>query len=1315
MGDDGYKLITNFEATVASWPIFKTKINAFFEARELDYILNTDLLDKSTSIPLTTLAQERRRKDDLKVKSFLLNKLSDDAIRLVGDAKTGHEMWTRLATQYESNSMQSKISRLDRLLDMKYDSSRDVSACLGSLASQINVLKQTGTLDWDELFTVSALRVFSRAEGFGNLIAALKTQDSSHITRERVTRLITERALELNDPSQGKQQTKPEPKSAFNNRDRNSKLTCNNCHKTGHVKANCWARGGDAEGKGPNQNKTATKIANQNSKNDHLKDKEPKQALNYAFIVGSNNISDEKWLLDSGSTQHYSKDKSVFTNFEAIQDKLHVGNGQEVAIEGKGDVTFVFNNPVRSITLTDVYYAPDLECNLISESRMDSHGLTETTAKGRKEFRNNDGILILSAKLTKGHYCIDGSVVPNKNTVHSSYITSLQQWHARMGCLHTKALEVLKKQELINGYDYTGSSDFKCEICIRAKSTREPFKTSTNPPAKHPMDLIHMDIAVINIPGRNLEKYALMIVDDHSSCKIVFPIANKSGETILKEVKSRLGWAERVTNRKLKAVRTDNAKEFKHGQFSDWLQTNNIEQQYSVKYEHEQNGKIERTNRTILDKARCMLLRSNLPKKFWPDALVTAAFVANRSPVYNMDSTPIEAFTDVKPTLKKVRVFGSLAWAHVENEKLTGRNKLNERAVSFRLIGYAQGGHAYKLINQSGEVVIAVNVQFDEENLKGTFSNYGNNQGESTSKTIVDELDDDESSGSEIDEVNQENTKVMPETPRRDFTIDLPIEPSPDRTPRRSERLKSKTTHICYINESDYVEKTHPKESKEAKQLEFNTLKRFGTFELTSLPPDKKLLGGKWILKEKSDGRIKARWVVKGYKQVEGIDYTETYAPVARISTVRIALTLAVQLNLNIIQFDVTAAYLNGYMEEEVYTVQPLGFEKGKNLVARMVKSIYGSKQGARNWNKRLNEEMAKLNMKPLQSDNCVYIHGTLKEVKNFVMAIIYVDDILLLSHNSATSISNKIEKELSTIFEIRKVSTGPKYEYLGIEIHRKADCINLIQSKLSKKILERFELGGEKLWATPMDSTYVLGQAIEGESRTNEPYRSIVGSLMYLATSTRPDISFAVGMLSRFLENPGEKHWIAAKRVVGYIRGTLNNGLCFKKDKLIEVQGWSDSDWAADTETGKSVGGYCIKLAGCLVSWKSKRQRTIATSSTHAEIEACYNGTLEGLWINGLLKELGMEGMEPTLWNLDNQPMIAVINSERNIDRVKHLLVKVYYLRQLIESQQIKTTYCPTGEMSADIFTKPIAATLFNRHKHGIGVLESLHDKGEC
>ena len=147
MGDDGYKLIANFEATVSSWPIFKTKINAFFEARELDYIINTELTDKSSSA-VPTLASEKRRKDDLKVKSYLLNKLSDDAIRLVGDAKTGHEMWNQLANQYESSSMQSKISRLDRLLDMKYDSAKDVSACLGSLASQINVLKQTGTLDW---------------------------------------------------------------------------------------------------------------------------------------------------------------------------------------------------------------------------------------------------------------------------------------------------------------------------------------------------------------------------------------------------------------------------------------------------------------------------------------------------------------------------------------------------------------------------------------------------------------------------------------------------------------------------------------------------------------------------------------------------------------------------------------------------------------------------------------------------------------------------------------------------------------------------------------------------------------------------------------------------------------------------------------------------------------------------------------------------------------------------------------------------------------------------------------------------------------
>ncbi len=426
--------------------------------------------------------------------------------------------------------------------------------------------------------------------------------------------------------------------------------------------------------------------------------------------------------------------------------------------------------------------------------------------------------------------------------------------------------------------------------------------------------------------------------------------------------------------------------------------------------------------------------------------------------------------------------------------------------------------------------------------------------------------------------------------------------------------------------------------------------------------------------------RFKARLVAQGYTQRHGLDYDETFSPVVRNETVRAVIALAAKHNLILHQMDVKTAFLNGELQEEVYMRQPEGFEVGDgHLICKLRKSIYGLKQSSRCWNKKLNESLCKLNFVQSTSDPCLYVSQ-----EGMAFIAIHVDDLIIAADSDDHM--DRIKRAIAGVFEMKDLG---KLEYvLGVHVIQRDDCVWVNQAGYTHKVLEKFQMDNAKPVSTPADPGEKLTKDDDSEPFSTELYQSAVGCLLFLSTWTRPDIAYAVGNVARFCSKPTKRHWVAVKRIMRYLCGTVNYGLCYDRGNQDECTGYSDADWGGDIDTRKSTSGYVYKLAGAAISWKSKKQASVAISTAEAEYMALASATQEGVWLQKILEDFG-EPTVPIVIHEDNQAAIAMTKNPQYHGRAKHVSIKYHFVRDLVEQNKVKMVYCPSEDMIADILTK--------------------------
>ena len=475
------------------------------------------------------------------------------------------------------------------------------------------------------------------------------------------------------------------------------------------------------------------------------------------------------------------------------------------------------------------------------------------------------------------------------------------------------------------------------------------------------------------------------------------------------------------------------------------------------------------------------------------------------------------------------------------------------------------------------------------------------------------------------------------------------------------------------------------------------------TWTLCDLPPGRKSIGTKWVFKIKVDGnnnieRYKCRIVAKGYSQIAGLDFDQTFAPVVRIESIRCLLALGAYHNLHMLHIDCKTAFLNGQSDLELYVDQPEGFidERYSNKVFRLNKSLYGLKQAPRIWYLLLCSAITSLGFTALESDPSIYM----SRQTNVIVAV-YVDDILVLAPNS--NLSTEVYHGLAKHFKVE--NKGPPRTFLGLNIIRNARYLAINQTGYIHRMLERFKMTGAYTAETPMDASLPLLKAQENDRLANvQEYQELVGSLNHASIFSRPDISFAVSQLSQFLTKPTATHMVAARRVLRYLKGstTLSIVYQFRHPSNLNIYGFTDASWAGDKNDRKSVTGYIFMIAGGAVSWTSHKQSTVAQSTLEAEYMALSDASREAIARSHLFHELSINIPSPLLVS-DNQGALAIAENPTNYQRAKHIDLRYHFIRHALENGQIRIDYVHTAQQPADALTKALGPQKF---QHLLGLM---------
>lgn len=520
---------------------------------------------------------------------------------------------------------------------------------------------------------------------------------------------------------------------------------------------------------------------------------------------------------------------------------------------------------------------------------------------------------------------------------------------------------------------------------------------------------------------------------------------------------------------------------------------------------------------------------------------------------------------------------------------------------------------------------------------------------------------------------------------------------------------------LSFLGQADPCEPFEPRTLQEAKdsgqweqweraiQEEYQSLVENGTWVEQDCPSNRQALTGKWVFKIKRGAygeilRYKARWVVRGFEQKEGLDFHETFASVVKPMSYKAIFALAAAYDWEIEQMDVKTAFLYGNIDEDIWIELPTGC--GVSGMAKLRKALYGLKQSPRVWYNTLATFLASLDFKPLDADSSVFC-------RDGTIIAIYVDDLLIAGASKPDI--DKIKASLSERFKMSDL--GACHFYLGMEVirDRPRRTLRLSQKAYIEKVLQDHGFGSCKPVSTPMETSSRLVPADpnhQADQTFRRKYQSIVGSLMYAMLGTRPDLAFAVSAVSRFSSNPDKTHMRAVERILRYLHDTADMGLVFR-GTLQPLSGYTDSDWAGDPDTRRSTSGYVFSLGSAAISWSSKRQPTVSLSTCEAEYIGQTNATKEAIWLQGFLKQIdpGDPGLGATIIYGDNQGAIALAKNDQFHGRVKHIDIQHHFVREKLAEGRIDLRYVPTSEQVADGLTKALCRDKFVVFRKAVGV----------
>ncbi|KAJ9535780.1 hypothetical protein OSB04_un001068 [Centaurea solstitialis] len=987
------------------------------------------------------------------------------------------------------------------------------------------------------------------------------------------------------------------------------------------------------------------------------------------------------------------------------RSNLRVGEGTMLVAEAVGSYSLSLPSGLV-LELDTCYYVPKMIKNVLSFDLLVDQGFYyKYDYKMISCFKND--MFYFKATPSNGLYILNLQESNNEIYHISKRSKDIEDqtyhWHCRLGHINKKRVELLQKGGLLGTFDFKPFSN--CESCLSGKMTKHPYNKD-NERANDLLEIIHTDVCgPFSHEARGGYRYFITFTDDFSRYGYVYLIRHKSEP--FEKFKEFHSEVQNQLDRKIKFLRSDRGGEYLSLEFDSHLRECGIVSQLTPPYTPQMNGVSERRNRTLLDMVRSMMCRSTLPVSFWGHALVTAANILNKVPTKSVEKTPYELWTGKKPKLSFLKIWGCEVYV-----KRTTSEKLKPKSDKCFFVGYPKNTLGYYFYNPSeNKVFVARNGEFLEEKFLSQ---------ENTRNDIDLQIVEEETPEPIVEPVTQQgNVETQPETVEEVQTQDL----------RRSTRIRQEPDrYLGFLVSQDggdlneptsYGEAVSGDESEqwqEAMKAEMQSMYDNQVWELTDLPHHCRAVGRKWVFKKKTDmdGNVhtfKARLVAKGFTQTHGIDYDETFSPVAMLKSIRILMAISAYFDYEIWQMDVKTAFLNGKLTEDVYMQQPEGFvdPKNPNKVCKLLKSIYGLKQASRSWNLHFDERIKEFGFAKSEFEPCVYTKFS-GSIVTFL--VLYVDDILLIGNDIPTLQS--VKAWLSKCFQMKDL--GEAAYILGIKIYRNRSrwLIGLSQGTYIDKVLKRFRMDESKKGFIPMQHGIVLSKAQCPESSQDKdkmksiPYASAIGSIMYAMLCTRPDVAYSVSVTSRYQQNPGEAHWVAVKNILKYLRRTKEMFLVFGgSEDEISVTGYSDASFQTDRDDYRSQSGYVFTLNGGAISWKSSKQDTIADSTTEAEYIAASDAAKEAVWLRNFITDLRVVASisRPVDIYCDNSGAVAQAKEPREHHKSRHVLRKFHLIREIIGRGDVRICKIPTDENVADPLTKPLARVKHETHANSIGM----------
>lgn len=1053
----------------------------------------------------------------------------------------------------------------------------------------------------------------------------------------------------------------------------------------------------------------------------------------------------DSFLIDSGCQVHMTCIRSIFTHLEEVFPPIIIKGIGDAGVVASARGTIALPVEIDGVLswfyLSGVLYAPELRRNLISSGALMEAGMhLQLGLAGATVFSDSSCSLPLARAVFRDRLWMletRADILSVQTAVAANVATTGVSWHKRLGHVGVAVLKQLSTSGSIGKLSKSDIDEIaNCRVCVLGKGARLPFAASVSTSSSAPLELIHSDLCGPHDPTVGGARYTACFIDDYTRMAWVFLLKTKDELTrTFIRLRAHL---ELFTPHRIKTLRTDGGGEYLSHVLADHLADAGILHQTSCPNSSQQNGVAERFQRTLYDRVRCMLSEADMSWGWWGEAALTATYLYNRTPhsFLSANATPLSFWTNAPVSLAHIRVFGTTCFA-IDTSK--HRKKSSARATECRLLGYDAPSKAYRLQEKgSVRVIRSRDVIFHEDRLDASTETSLpapavplEVDASPTESTALDDAVVPDSVGVLDDSVGGSGDSVggaeedLPDD-IGDEMAPLPLAPP---SPRRSKRIRKKTkkaqemeavqTNVAEAPKS-YREAMSGPESEEwsgALGEEFGSWKEKDVYEVVKRPVDEEIIPSLLLFKRKTDEvgeevRKKARCVARGDRQSsEPSDSSLLTAPVARAASLRTMAAVAATRDCEFQQMDVKTAFLHAPLSKPVYLSIPCGFPSSEllpgipraNQALRLKRAVYGLREAPASWYKHCTGILRDNGFVRSDNDHCLFslpFPGS----PDLCHVLIYVDDFTLLT--KSVEQMTWLKDLLASLFDLKDL--GAANQVLGLEIirDRTAGTLKITQRKFARQLLEEYNMSDCRPLDTPMfanaltslpSHTAPLNEQ-ERDFMRDKDYRHLLGCLNWLSLGTRPDLAYALARLGQAQSNPHPEHWRALTHVLRYISNTVDMGLVYSRDaKDAAPCLYTDSSFADCPDTRKSHSGFLVLLGGAAVSWSSRKQAIVTTSSTEAEYVAMGHAAKEAVWIGRLMKDLGVDLGGPMRIYADNQSSMLLADSEKLSSRTKHLDVQYHFVREQVRLGRCRFIWVPTKLNAADVLTKPLGPALFN------------------